>query len=313
MARPASPELPARPLEARQIQAALTTRLLGHGKLLRIVPRLGSTNLVLLEEARLGLAGEGTVLLAEEQTGGRGRGDHRWESPPGMGLYLSALLRPTLPPERLGLVTLACGVAVCETCAQAGVCAQLRWPNDVLVRGRKLAGILCELVSPPSRTTTFPTAGPGAGRSAPADGEEALLVVAGIGLNVALDPATLPPPLDAQATSLLRERQQCGPAAAGRAAAELLPLDRSLLAAHLLDRLEQRLDQCAGAPTALLAAWEQRWPDRRRRVEVLDGPVGIPEGTAIGVSESGALLLLDVPGRPGVVQLLSGSARALEP
>lgn len=303
MSHPAPPGDPwFEPLDRDRIQAALTTRELGQGPLLRIEQRLGSTNALLLEQARTGLAGRGTVLLAEEQTAGRGRGEHRWESPRGRGLYVSVLLQPEVPPESLGLVVLACGVAVCEVCELAGVVTSLRWPNDVLVAGRKLAGILCELTAGPPPAGGDEEAGV-AGASSPP-----LLVVAGIGLNVSLDPAELQPPLHVEATSLLQERRR---AAIVRPGSVPPAPSRSLLAASLLDRLEQRVGQCATAPEAVLAEWSRRWPDQGKEIQVVDGPADLSGGTAIGVDRTGALLLLGVPGRAGIVRLLSGSARAV--
>jgi BirA family transcriptional regulator, biotin operon repressor / biotin---[acetyl-CoA-carboxylase] ligase len=139
-----------------------------------VVPQTGSTNADLLERARSGAA-EGLVLVAEEQTAGRGRLGRAWSAPPGAGLIFSVLLRPAeVPPARLGWLPLLTGVAVATAVRdQAGVPASLKWPNDVLVADRKLAGILAE-----------------------AHGDA---VVVGVGLNVTLSQAELPVPT---ATSL---------------------------------------------------------------------------------------------------------------
>jgi len=96
-------------------------------------------------------APEGTVVLAEHQTEGRGRLGRSWESPAQVGLYLSLLLRPTEPPEGIGRYPIAAAVAVCSACrAFAGESAVLKWPNDVLAHKAKLAGVLCELRHSPS-------------------------------------------------------------------------------------------------------------------------------------------------------------------
>jgi BirA family transcriptional regulator, biotin operon repressor / biotin---[acetyl-CoA-carboxylase] ligase len=105
--------------------------------------RLSSTSERLKELARGG-APEWTVVVADEQTAGRGRQGRAWASPPG-GLYLSVLLRPPLAPA--ALLPLAAGVAVAEAFGEIGVSAELKWPNDVLVDGRKAAGILAEASS----------------------------------------------------------------------------------------------------------------------------------------------------------------------
>lgn len=89
-------------------------------------------------------AGEGTVVLASEQTGGRGRLGRRWSSPPG-GVYFSALLRPPLPAADVAPLSLVAGVGLARGLAALGVETSLKWPNDVLLEGRKLAGVLLEM------------------------------------------------------------------------------------------------------------------------------------------------------------------------
>jgi BirA family biotin operon repressor/biotin-[acetyl-CoA-carboxylase] ligase len=106
--------------------------------------RLDSTNRVLMEEAARG-APEGIVVVADEQSHGRGRLGRRWEAPAGASLLVSVLLRPAVPAERTGLLTMAAGLAAIEGVAQlSGIDARLKWPNDVVVADRKLAGILAE-------------------------------------------------------------------------------------------------------------------------------------------------------------------------
>jgi len=105
----------------------------------------GSTNDEAARLARMG-ARHGTVVIAESQKAGRGRDGHVWESPPG-GLYLSAVLRPSLPLVDVPPMTLAIGIGVCDAARTAGAAAVLKWPNDVLVGGKKLAGVLVEAQS----------------------------------------------------------------------------------------------------------------------------------------------------------------------
>ncbi|GIU86858.1 MAG: biotin--[acetyl-CoA-carboxylase] ligase [Acidimicrobiia bacterium] len=105
---------------------------------------IDSTNRYLLDEAARG-APEGVVAVADVQTAGRGRLGRTWTSPPGASLLVSVLLRPRLPPGRRHLVTLAAGVAAVDAVRElAGAPAALKWPNDVVVHDRKLAGILAE-------------------------------------------------------------------------------------------------------------------------------------------------------------------------
>lgn len=129
------------------------------------------------EAARLADAGapSGTVIGADVQTAGQGRHGRHWESQVG-GLYISVILRAPLGPEELPVLTLALGLAVAESLQQsAGIACDLRWPNDVLINGRKCAGILTQLHDD--------------------------VVIAGIGINVAQ--ASFPPELEALATSIL--------------------------------------------------------------------------------------------------------------
>ncbi|MCZ7534797.1 MAG: biotin--[acetyl-CoA-carboxylase] ligase [Acidimicrobiia bacterium] len=105
---------------------------------------IDSTNRYLLDEAAAS-APEGLVAVADVQTAGRGRLGRRWEAPSGASLLASALLRPDLPAERLHLVTVAAGVAAARAVADlAGIRAGLKWPNDLVIGGRKLAGLLAE-------------------------------------------------------------------------------------------------------------------------------------------------------------------------
>jgi BirA family biotin operon repressor/biotin-[acetyl-CoA-carboxylase] ligase len=135
---------------------------------------IDSTNRYLLAEAAAGCAG-GVVAVADEQTAGRGRHGRTWTTAPGAALLVSVLLRPDLAPERLHLVTLAAGVAAAEAVATvAGFEARLKWPNDLVVDDRKLAGILAE-----------------------ADGAGALVV--GMGLNLRSD--AFPPEIAEIATA----------------------------------------------------------------------------------------------------------------
>ncbi|MFD7883228.1 biotin--[acetyl-CoA-carboxylase] ligase [Streptomyces bauhiniae] len=146
-----------------------------------VVQRTGSTNSDLVARAASGEAGEGAVLVAEEQTAGRGRLDRRWTAPPRSGLFFSVLLRPAeVPLERWGWLPLLTGVAVATGLSRAaGVDTALKWPNDLLVtvggEERKAGGILAERA-----------------------GEDG--VVVGVGLNVTLRADELPVP---QAGSLV--------------------------------------------------------------------------------------------------------------
>lgn len=162
---------------------ALASALTGADSLwreIRVVAETGSTNDDLLAAARGG-APEGLVLVAEAQRAGRGRLDRAWTSPPRAGLTLSVLLRPTVPTQSWGWLALLVGLSVQRTLADlCDVPAELKWPNDVQVEGRKIAGVLL---------------GVAAGGA-----------VAGIGLNVSTTKEELP---RADATSLVLEEAAC--------------------------------------------------------------------------------------------------------
>jgi BirA family biotin operon repressor/biotin-[acetyl-CoA-carboxylase] ligase len=219
-------------------------------------------------------APEWTVVLADVQTAGRGRQGRSWYSPPG-NLHLSVLLRPRLAPERAGLVPLMGGVAVAEAIASLGLDARLKWPNDVLVGGRKLAGILAEGVSA-------------------AEAVEA--VVLGIGVDVALDPAAVPAELRDGLTSLHAE---------GRRDVDAVGVAASVLGrlAVWYDALGRREDR------RILDAWRERsvawWGEA---VEVHTGGE-VVNGVARGIDDHGRLLLERPDGT--TVALLSGEVHSL--
>src|SRR5262245_33528909 len=128
------------PLQAAPLRRALVGRLWTD---VRVVTETGSTNADLVAAARTGAA-EGLVLVAESQTAGRGRFDRVWQAPPRSSLTLSVLLRPSVSPARLGWLPLLTGVALAESVGRIAVVdAALKWPNDLLLDGRrKVAGIL---------------------------------------------------------------------------------------------------------------------------------------------------------------------------
>lgn len=149
---------------------------------INLFPRLDSTNTLAMKEAGNG-APHGSVYVAEEQTAGRGRGDHAWHSEPYAGLYLSILLRPRIPAADALWLTLLSGLAVQEAVANVtNMVADIRWPNDLLFGNRKFGGILTEMN---------------------ADAAQVRYAVVGIGINVSH--GQFPPELREAATSLRLE------------------------------------------------------------------------------------------------------------
>ncbi|OLC00142.1 MAG: biotin--[acetyl-CoA-carboxylase] ligase [Candidatus Rokubacteria bacterium 13_1_40CM_68_15] len=208
------------------------------------------------------LAGQGaadrTVVVAEHQTAGRGRRGHHWQDEPGANLLFSIIVRSSLSVARRPLLSFAAAVAVAEALAEVvGVEARLKWPNDVLVSARKVAGILLE-----SRSAT-----PNSGL---ADGAPTII---GIGVNVAQ--ARFGPELAGLATSLVLE--------SGRTVPRDEVLD-SLL--HHFDRWRATLERDGFAPV------RERWlalAETIGREVRVDGQMGL----AVGLDEDGALLLRD--------------------
>jgi len=232
-----------------------------------------STNDTLRERARAG-APSWSVVLAERQTAGRGRRGHSWASPAG-NLHLSVLLAAPARAEALPLLPLLAGLSVAEALVEFSVDARLKWPNDILVGGRKLAGVLAELSS----------SGPGQG-----------FVVLGIGVNVSVDPAGLVAALEDRATSI---------AAVTGAFPDRLVVAAAVLA-HLRERHPALESESAGA---LLDAWRARSvPWWGRAVEVVSGGQAL-RGTALDVDGDGALMLRLADGR--TERVLAGEAREL--
>lgn len=168
-------------LTAAGVSALLQTEVLGRDLL--VVPEIGSTNTAIKQEYAAGRS-EGFTLIAERQTAGRGRLGRSFCSPPGGGLYMSVLLRPRIPLERLNFITIAAAVAVCRAIeTTAGFRPGIKWVNDVLMEGKKLCGILTE---------------------AAIEGETGTIdyAVLGIGVNLRLDREALPNEVRAVAGAL---------------------------------------------------------------------------------------------------------------
>lgn len=243
---------------------------------LRVFARLGSTNDLARGLAAAG-APEGTVVLAEEQVAGRGRAGREWSSPPGLGLWLSIVARPAGDPS---LLPLRVGLAVAEALDPflGRARAQIKWPNDLLVGGRKLGGILCE--------GSWEAGGAG-------------FVVVGVGLNVLHAASDFP--------EGIRERASSVTLAAGA-----MP-ERRAVAGSVVPAVLAALAGPAELDAIHLARLGERDALRGREVEVTDPSTGAPlaRGTASGMAADGSLRLLPSDGGPprsirsGTVRLVS--------
>lgn len=230
-------------------QAYLSTRLLGR----RFVyePTVGSTMDLARREAEAGCP-EGTVVLADEQTAGRGRLGRGWVSPPGDNLYLTVVLRPS--PLRLRRLSMVSALAVAEAVEEVtGLRAAVKWPNDILLSGKKVAGILIE---------------------SELAGDEVRFALVGPGINVNLDVSGIEELRDI-ATSLAAE------------------LGRRVSRERLLAVLLQRLEDLYLAPPEAEDAhrlWKARLDTLGRRVRVRFGEQ-VEEGVAEDVAVDGSLIL----------------------
>lgn len=213
---------------------------------------LGSTNDYARQLALEG-ADEGVAVLAYEQTAGRGRQGRQWSSPAGEGLYVSVILRPQTSPADSSVITLAAAVAVAETLSlDFKTKADIKWPNDVLVSGKKICGILVE--------------------SAIERGSMQFAIM-GVGVNLAQE--EFPEEIRDIATSLLIE--------SGRRVA---PDDFAL---PLLARLDQWYGSAMSAPSEVIARWESMSSYARGCEVRIESEDEVIEGITRGLAPSGAI------------------------
>ncbi|MDP9051488.1 MAG: biotin--[acetyl-CoA-carboxylase] ligase [Acidobacteriota bacterium] len=251
-------------------------------------PTVASTNDLALEAADVG-ARHG-VWIADEQTAGRGRGTHNWHSTPGEGLYMTALISPPIPMQ--SALSLSLGVAIAVQSAIASIFGfripsqmDIRWPNDLLLNGKKCGGILIDTASKPARNN-----------------QPATLRYAVIGIGINLNHTTFPPELDPIATSLRRELPDPSQ-----------PLRREPLAAAILLALSDELRALTSnlkprtSDPSTISTWIT---GKRVRVEPSPSdPAGAPgyTGTTAGLNPSGFLLVAGDDGQ--IHTVLSGGLR----
>lgn len=247
------------PADVRRALARVAARAGSIGRRVHWLQSTASTNDVAAHLAESG-ADEGTTVVAEMQTAGRGRHGRVWFSPPGAGLYVSVIVRPgaelSNDENPAALLTLASGVAIAEAVrAVTGLPAEIKWPNDVLIGGRKLAGILAE-AAVQAGTLQF--------------------IVIGFGVN--LQPVAYPPELASRVTSIEAETTR--------------PPDRALVLAEILAAMGERfVDLRAGRFDAILSAWRQLASSLPGARVEWDSPAGVVRGRAQDIDRHGALLV----------------------
>ncbi len=236
------------------IQARLKTKSLG--RTIYHFSQIESTNTKARELAEQG-APEGTLVVAEYQTRGKGRMSRPWESPAGQNLLFSLILRPTLPPQQTFNLILLVSVALCRSIQEeTNLELKIKWPNDLYCREKKLAGILAEFAAESDRLN---------------------YVIIGVGLNVNWSPSALPE--DAQpATSILRETG--------------IRASRLAIMVSFLSGMEQFYQQAQREGYHFIKqAWEHYSLIKNRRVKVLNGKETW-SGIAQGIDPQGALMVI---------------------
>ncbi len=227
-----------------------------------------STNTEALHLAQQG-AEEGTVVIAEAQSAGRGRLTRSWESPPSMNLYLSVVLRPEIPAVSASLIPLMVGVAVADVISQ--YCpgqVRLKWPNDVLIEGKKICGILTEMRTKADRVA---------------------FIIAGLGVNLNMQKLHFPRELRETATSLRIETA--------------MDIDRVDFAVRLFETLGNGYRIFLnGGQDHIRERWLKYADIIGKRIEVVFRN-DTQRGTVTGLDENGALLL---QGETGMQQVLAG-------
>ncbi len=233
------------------------------GREILFLPEVDSTNRRAREQCLRG-AKEGAVVLAESQSAGKGRLGRQWQSPAGANLYASIILRPSISAAIAPQIPLLAGVAGANALARAtGLDARLKWPNDIFVHGKKVAGILSEME---------------------AEGLRTRFIILGVGVNVNWRKEDIPPDLRETATSLRAE--------AGR---EFL---RAEVAAEFFEELEREygLFLKEGFSSRLREEWNRlSWVNQKwATITVMEKKF---EGQVLGLDTDGALLLRDAEGR----------------
>jgi len=245
------------------------------GRRLVCLPETTSTNADAFRMAEAG-AEEGTTVIADAQSCGKGRRGRVWSSPSGVNLYCSVVLRPAIMPHEAPQLTFLSAVAVARAIEQtAALEPEIKWPNDVLISGRKVAGLLNEMSAETDRVN---------------------FVILGIGVNLNMTLVQFPADVRTPATSLLLEQG--------------LPVNRAQFAATMmgeLDRLYTDFLQHGFGPVR--DEWQQRCNANGREVVVTDGDIETVRGMFHGIDGDGALLVRSPDGM--VERILSGDVRVV--
>ncbi|MFS0687889.1 biotin--[acetyl-CoA-carboxylase] ligase [Sporosarcina sp. 179-K 8C2 HS] len=241
-------------VNSANIQKHLQTKT--YGRTIDYHVSCGSTQNIAHDAAQAG-APDGTLIVSEEQTAGKGRLSRPWNSAAQKGIWMSLIVRPSLMPQQAPQMTLVAAVAIVRAIENvAGIEASIKWPNDILLHGKKVTGILTELQSEPDRIKA---------------------IILGIGMNVNQDEEDFPEELQEIATSL---KIACG-----------RQIDRAKLIAEILGFIElytSMYEKHGFGPIKLLWEGYSNTAGKRIRAVMLNETI---EGTALGISEEGLLEL----------------------
>ena len=246
-------------IKASEISKNLNTKFIG--KNLFIYNEVSSTNTV-AKFLSMNNVENGTVVISEKQTNARGRSGKSWESPLG-GIWLSVILNPSVDHSRLPLITLATGVAVAKTFERVGIPnPEIKWPNDIMINGKKACGILTEAVA---KFNTIEN------------------IIVGVGIDANLDVSQFPEELQSGTTTLKEELNRDG--------------DENLLISIFLEELEKIIELFQDKEyETILKEWRKRSYTIGKIVEVREPFNTYYDAYVVGIGKEGALIVEKIDG-----------------
>lgn len=228
------------------------------GRVIRFYREVESTNDVAFDLAKKG-ASEGTVIIADTQTKGRGRLQRKWISPPGFNLYMSIIFRPSISSKDASILTLVSSITLFETVKSYGIKCRIKWPNDLLINRRKVAGVLTEMEL---------------------GGDRVEFVLVGLGINLNMTRRVMNDLMGEVSEVATSVREELGH-----------EVDRSEFAASVINLLEKWYQEFnTSGKSTIIDEWKKRWGDLNQRVRVKVGHDWI-EGIAYELDQNGFLLV----------------------
>jgi BirA family biotin operon repressor/biotin-[acetyl-CoA-carboxylase] ligase len=262
-------------LEAYEVAGRLHTRWAGHE--IHTSQKTGSTNADAKALAESG-SPHGTLVLTEVQTNGRGRRGHVWQSMEGTAISMSMICRPEFPPEKASMLTLVMGLAVSDAiCSMTGLGAMIKWPNDIVIQNRKVAGILTEMSAEPDYIQ---------------------YVIIGAGINVNTEQADFPEEIKETAGSLK--------SVSGRSFSRAQLIEEIL---RYFEKYYEIFDRTLDL-SGMMGHYNERLVSREKQVKILN-PKTTFEGISTGIDQEGNLLVKKTDGNIAKVSTGEVSVRGL--